>query len=69
MSQINAGSFGFMMVLSALSSTGFMGGASLPEIDAQSALGLQPAGYTFAIWGLIYLLLLVYTVYQALPAE
>ncbi|MHA2331845.1 MAG: hypothetical protein ACXAEU_07445 [Candidatus Hodarchaeales archaeon] len=26
-----------------------------------------PAGYVFAIWGVIYVLLLVFTVYQALP--
>jgi benzodiazapine receptor len=28
-----------------------------------------PAGYVFAIWGLIYLGLLGYTIYQALPAQ
>jgi len=28
-----------------------------------------PAGYTFAIWGLIYLMLGCYAVYQALPAQ
>ncbi len=28
-----------------------------------------PAGYVFAIWGLIYLGLMVYTVFQALPAQ
>jgi hypothetical protein len=28
-----------------------------------------PAGYVFSIWGLIYLGLLAYTVYQALPAQ
>jgi hypothetical protein len=28
-----------------------------------------PAGYVFAIWGLIYLGLLAYAVYQALPAQ
>lgn len=28
-----------------------------------------PAGYVFSIWGLIYLALLVYTIYQALPAQ
>lgn len=28
-----------------------------------------PAGYVFAIWGLIYLALLAYAVYQALPAQ
>lgn len=28
-----------------------------------------PAGYVFSIWGLIYLLLIAFTVYQALPAQ
>ena len=28
-----------------------------------------PAGYVFAIWGVIYLALLAYTLYQALPAQ
>lgn len=28
-----------------------------------------PAGYVFAIWGLIDLLLIGYTIYQALPAQ
>src|SRR5512136_345992 len=28
-----------------------------------------PAGYVFAIWGLIYIGLLAYAVYQALPSQ
>jgi hypothetical protein len=28
-----------------------------------------PAGYVFSIWGLIYLLLIGFTIYQALPAQ
>ena len=68
MSWINVGSFGFKMVLTVLFNYGFTFGGS-PGIEAQFSLGLQPADYTFAIWGLINLLLSVYTVYQALPAE
>ncbi|NJM98173.1 MAG: tryptophan-rich sensory protein [Phormidesmis sp. RL_2_1] len=30
---------------------------------------ITPAGYAFAIWGLIYLGLIVYSVYQALPRQ
>lgn len=30
---------------------------------------VTPAGYVFSIWGLIYLLLAVFVVYQALPAQ
>jgi hypothetical protein len=40
---------------------------------AQAASGnptpVDPAGYAFAIWGLIYLLALVYAVYQAFPSR
>jgi hypothetical protein len=28
-----------------------------------------PAGYVFSIWGLIYILLVAFTIYQALPAQ
>ena len=31
-------------------------------------VGIAPAGFTFAIWGVIYLLIGVFAVYQALPA-
>ena len=30
---------------------------------------LTPAGYAFAIWGLIYIGLIAYSIYQALPAQ
>ena len=30
---------------------------------------ITPAGYAFAIWGLIYLALIAYSIYQALPAQ
>ena len=31
------------------------------------ALGIQPAGWAFAIWSVIYSLLAAFAVYQALP--
>ena len=30
---------------------------------------IDPAGYAFSIWGLIYFLLALFTIYQAIPAE
>ncbi|MEL6765502.1 MAG: tryptophan-rich sensory protein, partial [Cyanobacteria bacterium J06607_6] len=30
---------------------------------------ITPAGYAFAIWGLIYLALIAYSIYQALPTQ
>lgn len=42
-------------------------GQSPAEFSADSDATLRVAGYAFAIWGLIYLWLLVYAVRQALP--
>jgi translocator protein len=39
------------------------------EISARFPIYFEPAGYVFSIWGLIYLGLIVYAVYQALPAQ
>ncbi len=38
-------------------------------ISDQFDIYFVPAGYVFSIWGLIYLLLIAYTIYQALPAQ
>ncbi|MDQ3124722.1 MAG: hypothetical protein M3Q74_03875 [Pseudomonadota bacterium] len=42
-------------------------GQSPAEFSADSDATLQVAGYAFAIWGVIYLWLLIYAVRQALP--
>lgn len=39
------------------------------EISDRFPIRFVPAGYVFAIWGLIYLGLIAFTVYQALPAQ
>jgi hypothetical protein len=39
------------------------------EITDQWNLRISPSGYAFSIWGIIYTLLLVFTVYQGLPQE
>ncbi|MGD8626101.1 MAG: tryptophan-rich sensory protein, partial [Anaerolineae bacterium] len=39
------------------------------EISDSFDVYFVPAGYVFAIWGLIYLALAAYTIYQALPAQ
>jgi hypothetical protein len=44
-------------------------GQTTGEIAAQFSERFRPAGYTFGIWSLIYLGLLVYAVYQALPGQ
>jgi hypothetical protein len=42
-------------------------GQRTAEISDRFAVYVIPAGYVFAIWGLIYLLLGVFTIWQALP--
>jgi len=42
---------------------------SLPDITAEWDPRIAPAGYAFAIWGLIYSLLGTFVVYQALPGD
>lgn len=62
----------FMLVAAAVGSGAF-GGTSVSELQdgALSASGsyLAPAGPAFSIWSVIYLGLIAYTVWQALPAQ
>lgn len=44
-------------------------GLNTGEISDRFEVFFTPAGYVFSIWGLIYLGLIVFSVYQALPAE
>jgi hypothetical protein len=39
------------------------------EISDRFVVYFTPAGYVFSIWGLIYLALLAFTIYQALPGQ
>ncbi|HSN78140.1 MAG TPA: TspO/MBR family protein, partial [Anaerolineae bacterium] len=44
-------------------------GLQTGEISDSFPVYFTPAGYVFAIWGVIYLGLLAYAIYQALPAQ
>jgi hypothetical protein len=46
-----------------------LNGLTTGEISDRFAVYFVPAGYVFSIWGLIYLALLAYMVYQALPGQ
>ncbi|MBN1311079.1 MAG: tryptophan-rich sensory protein [Anaerolineae bacterium] len=46
-----------------------LNGLSTGEISDRFEIYFVPAGYVFSIWGVIYLLVIAYTVYQALPAQ
>ena len=62
MTLINLIAFLAMVVVNALSATGFLGGKTTGEVsDAYQNL-FTPAGWTFSIWGVIYLLLFVFVI-------
>jgi benzodiazapine receptor len=48
-------------------STTLIGGKTTADISNANPTLVTPAGYVFAIWGVIYVLLGVFVVYQALP--
>lgn len=58
-----------VIVMNILSSALPLNGRSVEEISDALPSFFTPAGYTFAIWGLIYLALLGFGIYQALPAQ
>lgn len=54
----------FTLALNYLVGTGNVAGATVGEISAQYDNLFTPAGYAFAIWGIIYILLIVFAGYQ-----
>ena len=52
---------------SALAATGYLNGVTPAEISDRYPTVITPAGYAFSIWNLIYVGLLAFSVYQAIP--
>ncbi len=46
-----------------------IGGRTSADISNMYSTYFTPANYAFAIWGVIYLLLFAYSIYQALPSQ
>jgi hypothetical protein len=65
----NIVAFAVMIALNAMATSIPLGGKTPPEISAQYPSLFTPAGFTFSIWAVIYLGLLCFVVYQALPAQ
>jgi hypothetical protein len=57
------------IVVNFLSSNLPINGRTPGEIADQFQVYFVPAGYVFSIWGLIYLGLIAYAIYQALPSQ
>ncbi|MBC7572636.1 MAG: tryptophan-rich sensory protein [Spirosoma sp.] len=58
-----------MIVMNALSNTGAFGGMTNKAISDKYHTLITPAGYAFSIWGVIFLGLLAFAIYQALPSQ
>lgn len=58
-----------VIVVNGLASALPLNGKNTGEISDQFSVHFVPAGYVFAIWGLVYLGLIVYSIYQALPSQ
>jgi len=58
-----------VIVNSLAGSTTLLGGKNTAQISDANPTLITPAGYVFSIWGVIYILLGVFVVYQALPSQ
>jgi len=67
---LNIAAFLFTVLVNGLAgSTTILGGKNTAQISDANPTLITPAGYVFSIWGVIYILLGVFVVFQALPSE
>ena len=66
---LNAIGFIAVIVVNYLSNSLPIGGRTNKEVSDMYPVLLTPSGYAFSIWGLIYLLLAGFVVYQFLPSS
>jgi hypothetical protein len=57
------------IVINVLANALPLNGQNTGEISDRFQVYFVPAGYVFSIWGVIYLGLILYAIYQALPAQ
>ena len=57
------------LIVNGLANTLPLNGLTTGEISDRFQVYFVPAGYVFSIWGLIYLGLIAFAIYQALPAQ
>lgn len=66
---VNIFALGAVLTINALANILPINGQTTGDLSDKYPSLFTPAGYVFSIWGLIYLLLTVFIVYQALPAQ
>jgi translocator protein len=65
----NVAAYVAVIIMNTLSNVLPLNGRTAGEISDLLPSYFTPAGYTFSIWGAIYLALLGFTIYQALPRQ
>jgi benzodiazapine receptor len=65
----NLVSFIVTLAVNGLAGTTLLNHRSTAQVSDLYASPITPAGYVFAIWGIIYALLLVFVIYQLLPKQ
>jgi hypothetical protein len=67
---VNILAFILVLIVNSLAgSTSLIGGVNTAKVSDANPTLITPPGYVFAIWGVIYLLLGAFVVYQALPSQ
>ena len=66
---VNIFALGAVLTINALANILPINGQTTGELSDKYPSLFTPAGYVFSIWGLIYLLLAIFAVYQALPSQ
>lgn len=67
---VNVVAFAVTVLINGLAgSTTLIGGQNTAQVSDRYSTLITPAGYVFAIWGVIYTLLGLFVIYQALPGE
>jgi hypothetical protein len=67
---VNILAFILVLIVNSLAgSTSLIGGVNTAKVSDANPTLITPPGYVFAIWGVIYLLLGAFVVYQALPSH
>jgi hypothetical protein len=58
-----------VIVINYLGGTGSINNTSVGDVSDKYPTLITPAGYAFSIWGLIYLGMILFSIYQALPSQ
>jgi benzodiazapine receptor len=66
---LNVLAFAVTVIVNALASSLALNGVTTAEVSDLYFTLVTPAGYVFSIWGVIYVLLLIFVVFQALPSQ